>query len=400
MFYALKNQNSTQTWLNWARVLMLLPVFISFNGIAEQVEVTGTAKIVNGNMDKAREDAINQALNYASLRAGVNFSSQQQISQGALTQDTFSMQRMGAANNIELLSEMVSGDTLTVMLSLYVDDTSQTDQCKAQSLKAAILLPQIEVADRSQLNHGHLFGFNQALTFQFGQLINSQSVTSFARVHADERLDDTNELVNFKGYGIPSWLGEITDSQYILKTKVIDMSTEPYTTSFLGFVDDTPLRQFSFELTLFHGISGEVVWSESFTTNAPWEFERQETVVPNSQRFWSSSYGAAISQQLQQSIISLDNTLNCRPLLGQIIARQGDRIIINLGRKNGVKLGDKFQVVLQKNIPDRLNNMRALVTKNRAEIIIDQVSEDTATAMIENIDAADNIQVHDIAIKL
>ena len=91
MFYALKNQNSTQTWLNWARVLMLLPVFISFNGIAEQVEVTGTAKIVNGNMDKAREDAINQALNYASLRAGVNFSSQQQISQCSLTQDTFSM---------------------------------------------------------------------------------------------------------------------------------------------------------------------------------------------------------------------------------------------------------------------------------------------------------------------
>ena len=199
---------------------MPLPVFISFYGIAEQVEVTGTAKIVNGNMDKAREDAINQALNYASLRAGVNFSSQQQISQGALTQDTFLMQRMGAANNIELLSEMVSGDTLTVMLSLYVDDTSQTDQCKAQSLKAAILLPQIEVADRSQLNHGHLLGFNQALTFQFGKLINSQSVTSFARVHADERLDDTNELVNFKGYGIPSWLGEITDSQYILKTKV------------------------------------------------------------------------------------------------------------------------------------------------------------------------------------
>ena len=400
MFYALKYQNSAQTWLNWARVLMLLPVFISFYGIAEQVEVTGTAKIVNGNMDKAREDAINQALNYASLRAGVNFSSQQQISQGALTQDTFLMQRMGAANNIELLSEMVSGDTLTVMLSLYVDDTSQTDQCKAQSLKAAILLPQIEVADRSQLNHGHLLGFNQALTFQFGKLINSQSVTSFARVHADERLDDTNELVNFKGYGIPSWLGEITDSQYILKTKVIDMSTEPYTTSFLGFVDDTPLRQFNFELTLFHGISGEVVWNEAFATDAPWEFERQETVVPNSQRFWSSSYGAAISQQLQQSIISLDNTLNCRPLLGQIIARQGDRIIINLGRKNGVKLGDKFQIVLQKNIPDRLNNMRALVTKNRAEIVIDQVSEDTATAMIENIDAADNIQVQDIAIKL
>jgi hypothetical protein len=400
MVNALNNKLTQYSWPKWCRALMLLPVLLSPYSIAEQIEVTGTAKIVNGNIDKAREDAINQALNYASLRGGVNFSSQQQITQGSLTQDTFSMQRMGAANNIELLSELVSNDIMTVILSLNIDDESETEQCQAQSLKAAIMLPQADIADRTQLSYGHLSDFNKAFTLQFGKAINQQSSASFAKVHADERLDTANDLVNFKGYSIPSWLGEITDSQYILKSYIIDMSTEPYTSSFMGFVDEVPSRQFSYELTLYHGISGEEVWSQTFATTAPWEFERQETVMPNSQRFWSSSYGQAITSQLQLSVMSLDNALKCRPLLGQIIARQGDRVIINLGRKNGVKLGDKFQLVLQKNIPDRLNIMRAVVTKNRTEIVIDQVSEGTATAMIENVDAADNIQVHDIAIKL
>nr|WP_315903051.1 FlgT C-terminal domain-containing protein [Shewanella sp. KJ10-1] len=62
-------------------------------------------------------------------------------------------------------------------------------------------------------------------------------------------------------------------------------------------------------------------------------------------------------------------------------------------------MGDKFQVVLQKNIPDRLNAMRAVASKSRANIVIDQVSEDSATAIFNGIDGADNIQVNDIAIK-
>ncbi|MGZ9898941.1 flagellar assembly protein FlgT [Shewanella gaetbuli] len=404
MFGTLKVKHDGKVLPQLVKPLMaigcLLAMLLPFHTNAEQIEVTGSAKIVNNNIDKAREQAINQALNYASLRSGVSFNSQQQISQGSLTQDTFSMQRMGSASNIELVSELVSGNSITVVLSLYIDDASQVEQCQQSALKAAILLPQADIRHPVQLNYGHLNNFPEALTLRMGEILNNQSQTSFAKVHANERLYNKNDLVNFKGYRIPSWLGELTDTQYILKTDILDMSTEPYTSSFLGLVEHTPLRQFTFKLQLYHGISGEVVWSETLSTNAEWDFKRQETVMPNSQRFWSSAYGQAIYAQLQQSIISMDDALNCRPVLGQIVAKQGDRIIINLGRNNGIKLGDKLQIVLQKNIPDRLNNMRALVTENTTKVSVDQVSEDTATAVIENIDSAENIQIQDIAIKL
>lgn len=380
--------------------LMLLLSLFQVNAVfAEQVEVTGRAKIVNGDIDKAREDAISQALNYASLKAGVNFSSEQSIDQGRLTQDTFQIQRMGSANNVELMSEMISQNTITVVLQLELTEPEPNAQCKSQSLKAAIMLPQSYLQERAQLRYGQLANFEQQITEKLGKMINAQSRYSFARVHANEKIDNTNQLVNFRGYRIPTWLGEITESQYILQPDIIDISTEPAESGFLGFSEEYPLRQFMIKLTLYHGISGEVVWTETFATSAPWEFEKQEVVSPANQRFWRSSYGQSIIEIFQQSILTLDNQLNCRPLLGQIVARQGDRVIINLGRKNGVKMGDKFQIVLQKNIPDRLNTMRPIASKSRASVVIEQVSEDSATAIFDGIDAADNIQVNDIAIK-
>lgn len=367
---------------------------------AEPIQVTGQARIVNNDIDKAREDAISQALNYASLKSGVNFNSEQRIEQGRLTQDSFSMQRMGMAENIELISESVSNNMLTVVLALDLAEQDETSQCQKQALKATIMLPQATLADRTQLRHGQLAKFEQAMTQELGNVINGQSNHSFIRIHADEKLDQANTLSNFKGYRIPSWLGQITDSQYILQPDILDISTEEGKSSYFGFVSEASIRQFSFRLTLYHGISGEVVWSETYSDFAPWEFELQETVMPSSQRFWRSAYGQKIIQLFQQSSLALDSELSCRPLLGQIIARQGDRVIINLGRRNGVKTGDKFQVILQQNIPDRMNNMRAIASKSQTVVTIDQVSEDTATAPLIGIGAADNIQIQDIALPL
>jgi hypothetical protein len=367
---------------------------------SEQIEVTGKARIVNDDFDKAREDAISQALNYASLKAGVNFNSEQKIEQGRLTQDSFSMQRMGVADNIVLVSESVRNNILTVVLALEISDQETNPQCQKQTLKAAIMLPQALIADRSQLRYGQLAKFEQAVSQKLGNVINAQSNYSFMRIHADEKLDQANTLSNFKGYRIPSWLGEITDSQYLLQPEILDISLQEGSSSYLGFVSEPAIRQFSFKLTLYHGISGEVVWSKSFSDTAPWEFELQETVSPTSQHFWNSAYGQSMIQLFQESSLSLDEELSCRPLLGQIIARQGERIIINLGRKNGVQTGDKFQIILQQNIPDRLNSMRTIATQSQTSVTIDQVSEDTATAAIVGMGAADNIQLQDIALKL
>ncbi|OEG74606.1 flagellar biosynthesis protein FlgT [Shewanella colwelliana] len=380
-------------------LLIIITALMHFNVSAQWIEATGQAKIINGNITQAREDAIEQALSYVALRSGGSFSSEQQTQNGRLTQDKFSMSNQTQVSHVELLNERIEKQTLTV--NLRVDIITSTDEkCHLDPLKAAILVPQAQISDRAQLRYGNLGNLQKAMSERLGFIMRSQAKASFPNVHANERLDIEQSLVDIRGYRLPSWLSEITDSQYVLLPEIIDISTDPIEASMFGLWDSYPQRQFQLRLSLYHGISGEQIWSEYYNSPALWEFEKQITVPAHSNRFWASSYGKNIDSVLMQASEDIDNVLNCRPLLGQIVSRQNNRVIINLGRNNGIKVGDSFQLVLQQNLPDRLDNMRAVAGKSRATIKIDQVTQESATAVLEGANAALNIQINDIAIKI
>lgn len=382
-----------------ASLIILSLALLSLPTLAEWMEASGEATIINGNTAQAREEAINQAVSYATLSTGIQISSEQQTSNGNLTQNNFAINRNAQAISIQLVSERIQGNKIYVSLRLDLND-DPTQQCPNGQLKAAILIPQAQIKDRTQLRYGQLSGFEEVISEKLGSVIEDYSSTGFSHTHAEELLDIKQDLVDIRGYRLPSWLSEITDSQYILQPQIMDISMEPVQATFLGFWDEAPLRQFQFKLSLYHGISGEEVWSKSYSTSAPWEFEEQAIIAPNTDRFWRSSYGKNITKLMQQATHDLDSTLNCRPLLGQVVSRQADRIILNLGRKHGIRVGDKFQVVLQQNLPDRLNEMRAVATKSRATVKIEQVSEESSTAVLLDQNAAYNVQINDIALKI
>ncbi|EDQ00726.1 flagellar assembly protein T N-terminal domain-containing protein [Shewanella benthica] len=380
-------------------IIWLFLIALPSSADAAWVVVKGQANIVDGNISKAREDAIEQALTYAALKNGANFTSSQRVRNGQLVQDSFSLTNQAQASRIELVNELIDDEKLTVMLRVDVMQ-SPGSQCDSQQLKAAILVPQFLIQDRAQLRYGNLGYFEKDLSQRLGDALEAQSLTSFVHIHANERLDVEQQLVDIRGYRLPSWLSEITDSQYVLLPEIIDISTDPAESQMLGLWHSDPIRQFRIRLSLYHGISGEQIWSDSYTTSSPWEFERQETVPSNHQRFWASAYGKSIDKVLANVVADIDSTLSCRPVLGQVVARQHDRVILNLGRRHGIRVGDKFQLILQQNINDRFDRMRVIAGKSRAEIKIDQVTEKTATAILVDKNASYNVQINDLAIKM
>ncbi|QQX81736.1 flagella assembly protein FlgT [Shewanella sp. KX20019] len=365
---------------------------------AKWIQASGQAKIVNNNLAKAREDAIEQAVSYATLKTGARFSSEQTVSNGQLVNDSFTLTRNAQGQAVEMVSELIENDYITVNIRIDIIEPFE-QACPANNLKASILVPQALIKDRAQLRYGNLGMFEQNLSEQLAQVIETNSSSSFTHLHANERLDVDQALVDIRGYRLPSWLGEITDSQYILLPEIIDISPEPSTRTF-GLWENDPMRVFQFRLSLFHAISGEKVWSKQYAQSAEWEFSLQQTVNSNSDQFWRSEYGDMISTVLLVASRDIDEALNCRPLLGQVVARQADRIILNLGRRNGIRVGDTLQLVLQQNMPDRLDNMRAVAGKSKATITIDQVTEESATAVLKGVSASLNIQINDLAIKL
>ncbi|MCE9679987.1 flagellar assembly protein FlgT [Shewanella sp. AS1] len=380
-------------------LLLLLASVTSMSTFAQWVETQGEARIMDGNVNRAREAAIEQALKYLSLNDGGQFISEQQTENGRLIKDSLSLVKNNQLGRVELVNETIDQQRLRVTLRVDLLQ-SEAQQCQTHALKAALLIPQAMIDDRSQLNYGNLGNLPQALSTRLGKILGQQSQTSFSLVHATERLDLPGSIASRQGQRMPTWLNELNNSQYLLLPEIMDITTEPVQSHLFGLWTDTPQRQFQLRLSLYHGISGELIWRQNYASAAQWQFERQETVSSQSQRFWDSSYGKNIDTLLTQASSDIDKVLQCRPLLGQIIAKQSDRIMINLGRNNGISVGDKFQLVLQQNIPDRLDNMRAIATQSRATITIDQVSQQTASAKLADTNPALNIQINDLAIKM
>lgn len=380
-----------------ANMVLACCLFITVPAQAKWVQSHGQAKIIDHNVNQAREKAIEQALSYALLTSGARFSSEQTVSNGQLINDEFNLSHHAQSQRIELISEQVNDGYLSVKIRIDMLENPDAT-CQNSTLKASILLPQAQMKDRAQLRYGNLGQFEQHLSAQFADIIDQHSRSSFTHAHPNERLDVEQSLVDTRGYRLPNWLAEITDSQYILLPQIIDMSPEPSTRTF-GIWENDPMRVFQLKLSLFHAISGEKVWSKHYRQEAQWEFSLQQSVNPNSAQFWRSEYGEMIHALLTGASADLDAVLSCRPLLGQVIAKQADRIIINIGRKNGLRVGDTLQLVLQQNIPDRLDNMRAIANESQVSITLDQITEESATALLTGVNAALNIQLSDLVIK-
>ncbi|WP_299004125.1 flagella assembly protein FlgT middle domain-containing protein [uncultured Shewanella sp.] len=275
--------------------------------------------------------------------------------------------------------------------------TSAVPACHS-SIKASILVPQAQIHDRSQLRYGQIGHFEQHLSQRLTQKLNLNLQHGFALTYSKERLDFSPSLSSTHSTRIPNWLNTITNSQYLLIPSINNIATDNPRYIF-GLWETSPNRQFVITLSLYHGISGERIWQKRYESEAEWEFSLTAQVDSASQTFWQSDYGQNIDTVLSQVSHDLDHTLACRPVIGQVIARYGNKILINLGRRNGVKVGDNFRLVLQNQMQDRINIERITAVDSDVQITIDQVSENIAKSHLSPQDAMSNIQINDLILK-
>ncbi|MGL4475479.1 MAG: flagellar assembly protein T N-terminal domain-containing protein [Shewanella sp.] len=382
-------------------LLSLLCISISFDATAARwVNATGQASIQNDNIDAARQEAIKQAITYAGLSQGFTMQSQTTVDQGHIINNQWNMAQQLQTQSMKMISELIIGDELQVNIALLVQDEAvYEEQCTPASLTAAILVPQATIKDRSQLNYGQLVNFETELANRLAKQMEAYSHKSFAQLHSSDRLDIDTSLGQTRGYRLPDWLGKTTDSQYILQLNIEDMSLLPATESMFGLMANDPLRHFAVAFSLIHSISGEVIWQKLFSHQAAWPFEKQQQVLPNSLVFWKSRYGQGIDALLIDAIKDLDNELVCRPTLGQIVAMEGNRLVINLGRRHGMNLQDTVEIILKRDITDRLSGMRSLATPSQLTFRLDQVSELSASGVFEEALGTGGIQVQDVVVK-
>lgn len=292
--------------------LLLLLMSLSLPSHAAWYESSGSAPI-DGDLESARQAAIDDAVRNALIFAGMELHSGQMVENGVLTSEHLSWSSHASVHNIRLLSETRSGDRLNVQIHAELRATPSDCQNPRPSRKR-MKLDGVTTANLSHLTLGGLY--------RLGEDNRSELVRQIERV-AGQRVSLLDSL----------------DAPYRMTVTIADATLlEDYPPAWKLW-DEPPRRALKLLVSLHHSHSGEPVLSQEYGGAARWPFAATEQIDSSTARYWQSSYGALNRSLLEQVARDLNHALACKPLYGRVVSVQGKRLWLDIGVKDGINQG-------------------------------------------------------------
>ncbi len=385
--------------MNTMKLWICLLLLIAMPAEASWIKAKGSAPIVNGDVEFAREQATQDALRQAMLQAGASVSSIQNLSNGALTRDMFQIRANSEVRQYRLLEEERRHDRLFVTLQAMI--LAEPSRCSGSRYAKAISLVRFRMADSDQARYGQIYDLNKEVTRQIFNRLSNLRQNFVARRWLDENLGmDPRRLQqgeNSYRRQLQS-LAATTDSQYLLFGVLQDISMRDPEGNLLDKWLDDPVRHFSLQLYLFDGMTGELIDQNNYQGEAIWAFGKQEQVDVSSQKFWSSSYGMEVAAQINRAVQDLQLKTQCSTPVARIMHIDGDNFHINLGKRNNIKNGDRFYIEQRADYNDNYGEDRTLRNPAMGTMEVKQVYDNNAVMRPLNRYAPGNIQVNDLAV--
>ncbi|GEA11626.1 flagellar assembly protein T N-terminal domain-containing protein [Alteromonas sp. KUL49] len=371
-----------------------LLLFIQGQSHAAWYEATGQALIHEGDKGAAKQRATEEALKQALMFAGASINSVQQMTNGLLNNDQITVRSSGDVDSVELISEVWHSDYVTVRLR--ADIFPQTNQCETSPYTKTLSTAYFSNNQAGHLTDGGLSEFPKALThkleYQFAQHSDSLNLNYIAPYSAQWRASQVESDVLA--------LSKMSNTQFVIVGEIQDLSVArdaPRTLTF--WRGERATRYLRFNMRVFDGINGGLVFDKHYQTKAPWNFDRFTHIDSHSMRFWESPFGESVSATLRNAIDDIDEALSCLPQTSRVIQRSSDSLSIALGRDQGVMPGDRFFAYQIREVSDNYQSEHIQYTLHPGEFKVTQAYANNATLMPVDDTILANIQVSDFVVK-
>ena len=350
-------------------VLMLL----SSMAHAVWYEASGSAPIVAGDLDKARQRATAEALRNASLYAGTSISSQQSLASGILEDDNWSFQSSSQIRKTQVIAEKRSGDQLTITIRA---DIFPEPSCAQSQLSHNLTVARFPLAHRQQASHGAIYELGGAASKVLHSLFQEQSSSIKSHLWLDEVLSYQPDKLQPQPEidELARTLASRTNSQYVLLGQIRDISVSQKEQLNLAFwTHAVKQRSLAMEVDLFDGISGERIKRFRYQDQVPWDFAPNKQVDPYSADFWKSDYGKAWGYLLSNVQQDVEATLACLPSIAHIVNRQEQSIVVNMGSQDGIKEGQTARLSRLGTFMDTFGRVKTSIQASAVELKVKQV---------------------------
>lgn len=375
---------------------MTLSAF-SATTIADWYEATGQARVRHGDVASAKNRAMQDAVKQAMLFSGANVSSIQQISKGLLVDDSIQVRSNGAVNRIEIVSELQRGDSISV--TIRADIFPEERACYAAEFGKKVAITQFPIQHWEHAKIGGLYGLEKEIPRKILSMLQSGSSTIYPVAWFEKKL---NVNIDFEQQGrvrheLIDAVAQNANTQFVMFGRISDLSFGDVSNSFSFWEDDEFERFFTFDLMIANALTHEVIYQNRFRTEADWTFDKRDSVNVSSRKFWNSEYGSAIERNLTDMRDDILSQLSCQQLQSKILAiQEGKQIQLNIGRGQGVYVGQEYRVSYRADIVDNSGNLLTNFVISPYRVKITQVYENSAIAESLDKDFMSNVQVNDV----
>lgn len=385
------------------RWIILLLCLISLPLQAAWYKTIGSAAIINNDEEYARQQAIQDALRQAMLKAGASVSSIQKLSNGALTRDDFQIRANSEVRQYQLLDEEIRDARIFVRVRSYI--VADRSGCSGGLYAKDISLIRFNWQHKDDARYGQIYQLDRAVTRALFDRLGQQRQVFVTRSWLDNNLGVEPGKIQQGDSDFAQQIQALavqTDSQYLIFGSIVDASLQQPDQGiadniFPGAWFKTPLRRFTLQLYLYDGLTGQLLEQPFYQTQANWTFDKEAVVDPISQDFWQSSYGMEITSTLNRITEELKGRLQCERPTARIIRIDGLDYHINLGKTNGLKVGDRFRILHKADFTDVNGQEHALRNAAAGTMEVTKVYPENAVLRPLSQYAAGNIQVSDLA---
>ena len=393
----------------------LLFSFISLSLHAVTMEAEGQALIFNKDIDSARQNAIKNATQQASLQAGAFVSSTQSLNRGVLSIDNMSVSTLGMVSNIELLDEKIKGRMLWVKVRADIDfEEGCPGDVKGHSYQKSVAVTAFPLLYPQQANLGYLSNIqtelSNTLSSGINQATNLRALNAgMLNVHETAATAPTRLLTAGALTTVLDHTRQL-DVQYIISGVIRDMTmydssvTDPNRNILVDFYNQMDyrskrhLRSLVLELYIHDGFSGALLFNKQYATAGRWNLAPEARPGYGSAEFWRQDYGQQTRKLLQQVTEDLNSELRCKPFSARITKSDGSFLWFNAGATDGIKAGDKLSVYRKSSFFTEDMRSHVQLSNTRKTMTVTEVQPNFSIGRLTEDGAVYNIQPDDVVI--
>ncbi|RBW46560.1 flagellar biosynthesis protein FlgT [Psychromonas sp. B3M02] len=377
----------------------LLPLLIlsSFAANAQWYSSEGRAVLNEENIDQSRSNAISDAMVTVLRSAGTSAESVQVIQEGVLEVDKLMLKTNGEIHDMRIVHEEIIGGYYTVEVEA---DIYPFSTCPQEKYAKSIFVGPFSLEDRKDAQLGAIYDSDEVITKRLFKQLKGESNKLDPRHVMTQQIAFTNNSegdIELQTLKVAKDVATKYDVQYLVFGVLKDMSDYYETTTYTFSEETTHKRNFKMQVYLIDAINQLTLFQQEYSAISQWPYDLTQHFDPNSLSFWQTDYGYAIDLKINEAVRDVRQALYCQPTMATIIAKYNDQLVMNLGHRNGVEKGDKFQLIRSQFLSHQNSQLPNSIYLPD-DILLSVVSVQADRAILKANDPIDmsNIQIRDM----